>query len=65
LTARATEQIRKIKAAGNLTGLVAAMLAMAGAVATGQPAPILLAMERINKQLKLVAADNPPPKEGP
>lgn len=64
LTARATEQIRKIKATGNLTGLVAAMLAMAGAVATGQPAPILVAMERIHKQLKLVAADNPQPKEG-
>ena len=61
LTARATEQIRKIKVAGDLTGLVAAMLAMAGAAATGQPAPILLALERINKQLKLVAADRPPP----
>jgi hypothetical protein len=37
---------------------------VAGAVATGQPAPILLAMERINKQLKLVAADNPAPAPG-
>lgn len=61
LTARATEQIRKIKVTGDLTGLVAAMLAMAGAAATGQPAPILLALERIHKQLKLVAADSPPP----
>lgn len=63
LTAQATEQIAKIKATGNLVGLVAAMLSMAGAVATGQPASILLALEKIHKQVDLVAADHPAPPD--
>ncbi len=59
LTARATEQIATIKATGDLLGLVAAMLSIAGAVAAGQPASVMLALEKIHRQLGLVAADHP------
>jgi hypothetical protein len=60
LTADAADKIRKIQKIGDLSSLVAAMLSMAGAVAAGQPAPIMLALERIGHQVQAVAADGAP-----
>jgi hypothetical protein len=60
LTTAATEQIRHIQLTGDLAGLVAAMLSMAGAAASGQAAAILLALEHIHHQLQALQADQPP-----
>ncbi|MEH6436258.1 hypothetical protein [Massilia sp. DD77] len=65
LTADAAEKIRKIGLIGEVTTLVAGLLAFAGAVTTGQPAPILLALEKIHKQIKLIEAQAPKPPAGP
>lgn len=67
LTADAAEKIRKIGLIGEVTSLVAGLLAFAGAVTTGQPAPILLALDKIRKQIKLVEAYAPakPPADPP
>lgn len=59
LTADAAEKIRKIGLIGEVTSLVAGLLAFAGAVSTGQPTPILLALGKIHKQIKLVEAHAP------
>lgn len=59
LTADAAEKIRKIGLIGEVTSLVAGLLAFAGAVASGQPAPILLALDKIRKQIKLIEAQAP------
>ncbi|MBQ5948390.1 hypothetical protein KBW98_12905 [Massilia sp. ST3] len=65
LTADAAEKIRKIGLIGEVTTLVAGLLAFAGAVTTGQPAPILLALEKIHKQIKLIEAQAPKPPTAP
>lgn len=54
LTADAAEKIRKIAKVANAASLVGGLLALAGAVATGQAAPIVKAIERVSKQVKLV-----------
>ena len=59
LTADAAEKIRKISRIADITGLVGGLLMLAGAAATGQPAPIVIAIERVGKQLKKVAASTP------
>lgn len=59
LTLAAAEKIRKITMIGDAVGLVAGLLSLAGAAATGQAAPILLALEKIRTQLKAVQADMP------
>jgi hypothetical protein len=59
LTADAAEKIRKISRIADVTGLVGGLLMLAGAAATGQPAPIVAAIERVSKQVKLVAASAP------
>lgn len=56
LTNAAAEQIRKIGLIGDAVGLVAGLLALAGAVATAQPKPVLAALETIRVQLKAVKA---------
>lgn len=56
LTADAAEKIHRIDRIGNITGLVGGLLMLAGAVATGQPAPIVVAIERISKQVKKIKA---------
>lgn len=56
LTAAAAEKIRKIAVIKDMTGLVAGVLALAGAAATGQPAPIILALEKIKHQLEALDA---------
>ena len=59
LTVDAAEKIRKISRIADITGLVGGLLMLAGAAATGQPAPIVLAIERVSKQVKRVAASTP------
>ena len=61
LTADAAEKIRKIGLIAEVTTLVAGLLAFAGAVGTGQPAPILLALDKIAKQIKIIEAVAPKP----
>ena len=54
LTTDAAEKIRKITKLTNVVGLVGGLLMLAGAVATGQAGPIVVAIEQIGKQIKLV-----------
>jgi hypothetical protein len=54
LTAAAAEKIRKIAVIGDVVGLVGGLLSLAGAVATGQAAPILAALAKIHTQVKAV-----------
>jgi hypothetical protein len=61
LTADAAEKIRKIGAIGEATGLVGGLLALAGAAATGQPALILAAVDKIDKHGKALNALKPKP----
>jgi hypothetical protein len=61
LTAQAAEKIRKITMIGDVVGLVGGLLSLAGAAATGQAAPILVALEKIRTQVKAVQADIPKP----
>ncbi len=61
LTADAAEKIRKIGAIGEAAGLVGGLLALAGAAATGQPAMILAAVDKIDKHGKALNALKPKP----
>lgn len=61
LTADAAEKIRKIGLIAEVTTLVAGLLAFAGAIGTGQPAPILLALDKIAKQIKIIETIAPKP----
>lgn len=61
LTADAAEKIRKIGAIGEAAGLVGGLLALAGAAATGQPALILAAVDKIDKHGKALDALKPKP----
>lgn len=56
LTHAAAGQIRNIGLIGDAVGLVAGLLALAGAVASTQPTPILKALETVRVQLKAVKA---------
>jgi len=60
LTAAAAEKIRRIGVIGEVTGLVGGLLSLAGAVAAGQPTPIVLAIEKI--QLRSTTLDALTPK---
>jgi hypothetical protein len=42
---------------GDAAGLVAGLLMLAGAAATGKPAPILLALEKITHQVQELRTD--------
>ena len=59
LTRAAAEKIRKITLVSDVAGLVAGLLALAGAVASARPAPVLAALETIRVQVKAVKADLP------
>jgi hypothetical protein len=61
LTADAAVKIRKIGVIGEVTGLVGGLLALAGAAATGQPLPVLAAIEKIEKHGKALNALKPKP----
>jgi hypothetical protein len=66
LTADAAEKIRKIGVIGEVTSLVGGLLALAGAAATGQAVPVLVALDKIHKQVKAIEAlaPKPPAKAG-
>ena len=59
LTTDAVEKIRKIDRLRNAAGLVGGLLMLAGAAATGQAAPIVVAIERVSKQIKIINASAP------
>lgn len=60
LTQSAAEKVRKINLLSDATGLVAGLLALAGGIASAQPAPVLAALDVIRVQVKAVKADLPP-----
>lgn len=60
LTAAAAEKIRRIGVIGEVTGLVGGLLSLAGAVATGQPTPIVMALEKIHLHSSTLDALTPP-----
>ncbi|MGF6275460.1 hypothetical protein ABIB38_003858 [Massilia sp. UYP11] len=60
LTSAAAEKIRRIGVIGEVTGLVGGLLSLAGAVATGQPTPIALAIEKIHLHSTTLDALTPP-----
>ena len=59
LTADAVEKIRKISRIADVASLVGGLLTLAGAAATGQAAPIIVAIERVSKQIKKIDASAP------
>ncbi|SFB92585.1 hypothetical protein [Massilia yuzhufengensis] len=61
LTADAAEKIRKIAVIGEATGLVGGLLTLAGAAITGQPMPLLAAIEKVEKHSKALGALKPKP----
>lgn len=60
LTSAAAEKIRKIALIGDITGLVAGLLGLAGAAATGQAAPILAALDKIHTHVKDIKTHQAP-----
>jgi hypothetical protein len=61
LTADAAQKIKTIVRIGDGVSLVARLLGLAAAAATGQAAPIVLALENLHHQLDAVALHNAPP----
>jgi len=61
LTADAAAKIQQITRIGDGITLVARLLGLAAAAATGQPAPILSAVAALKLQLDVIAVHNPPP----
>ena len=59
LAVEAAEKIRKISRIADVAGLVGGLLSLAGAAATGQAAPIIVAIERLSKHIKIVNASAP------
>lgn len=60
LTSAAAEKIRKIALIGDITGLVAGLLGLAGAAATGQAGPILAALDKIHTHVKDIKTHQAP-----
>jgi uncharacterized protein YgfB (UPF0149 family) len=54
LTADAAKKLAHINRIASAAGLVGGLLMLAGAVATGQAVPIVAAIERVSKQVKLL-----------
>jgi hypothetical protein len=61
LTADAADKIRKITRIGDGITLVARLLGLAAAAATGQVLPILAAVDQLKAQLDVVAVHEAPP----
>jgi hypothetical protein len=59
LTADAAEKIRKMSRLADITALVGGVLMFAGAAASGQPAPIVKAIEQLSKRVQAVKASAP------
>jgi hypothetical protein len=58
LTKDAAEKIKNIVHIGDAISLSARLLGLAAAAATGQPAPIMLALEYLHHQLDLMTLEN-------
>ena len=56
LTAEAGERIDRIAMIGNAAGLVSALVMLAAAVASGQPAPIVQAVDKVRRQIRRLDA---------
>ena len=56
LTAAAAEKIRKIAVIADVAGVVSGLVQLAAAAATGQAAPIVVAIEKLGKRVKLLDA---------
>jgi hypothetical protein len=56
LTVDATEKIGRIDRIAAVAGVAGALLRLAGAVATGNAVPIVAAVERLSKQVKVAKA---------
>jgi hypothetical protein len=65
LTLDAAEKIKTIIRIGDGVSLVARLLGVAAAAATGQPAAILLSLENLHHQLDAIALHNAPPPPPP
>jgi len=59
LTTAAAEKIRKIALIGDVTGLVAGLLQLAGAAATGQAASVITALDKIYTNIKAIETHQP------
>jgi hypothetical protein len=59
LTTAAAEKIRKIALIGDVTGLVAGLLQLAGAAATGQAASVIAALDKIYTNIKAIETHQP------
>ena len=60
LTTAAAEKIRKIALIGDVAGLVAGLLHLAGAAATGQAASVLTALDKIHTHVKAIETRKAP-----
>jgi hypothetical protein len=56
LTTKAAEKIRKIGLIKDISGLVASVLGLAGAVASGQASAIIVALEKIKNKVEALEA---------
>ena len=61
LTADAAHKIRRIGVIAEVTGLVGGLLLLAGAVASGKPTPVVLALEKIQLHSTALDALHPEP----
>ena len=61
LTTDAAEKIRRIAVIGEATSLVGGLLSLAGAVASGHPTTIVLALEKIHRHSTALDTLTPPP----
>lgn len=59
LTTAAADKIRKIALIGDVTGLVAGLLQLAGAAATGQAASVITALDKIYTNIKAIETHQP------
>ena len=60
LTTAAAEKIRKIALIGDVTGLVAGLLQLAGAATSGQAASVITALDKIYTNIKAIETHQPP-----
>ncbi len=60
LTTAAADKIRKIALIGDVTGLVAGLLQLAGAAATGQAVSVITALDKIHTNIKAIEAHQAP-----
>jgi hypothetical protein len=65
LTTAAAAHIRKIALIGDVTGLVAGLLSLAGAAATGQAGAIILALDKIHTHIKDLETHRKPAPASP